>query len=398
MNLSIYNEIAKIARRAFEFIKIQPGQYNAAQILSALKKCEAAWDDQSPEYYTLEDAAAVAVGSFSCEFKIKDSFRILAKVATAWNIPTPARTLFERKKEAAPAVAAFDMPAAVGTVKKAIDKKAPQCSNLRFAYVDNARRALVGCNGYLMAVAALPSLNVADTDRASFLIDSSLLKAGRVVIDANEKATNGPAVADSPVGHYPNWRACFPKTYDTDGVKFDKKTAAALKKAVAAAAKHSDTIEAKQGKIKIVSIYGEANTNKIIVRARKTDNVLNNGSWNEIITYQNFNVTTPDTLQRSFSFCFNAIQFAALPAFDTLYFPANGRPMITSGKTAVCLLMPCEPPENWEAPNNANYYYDESDTDGTPDTAPTTAPTAPTAQGGTLPGLSAAACVYLPIL
>ena len=152
-NQAIYNEIAKIARRAFCFIQIEPGQYNAAQILAAIKKSNACWNDQAPEFYTLEDLETVSTGSFSCQFKIKDAFRLLTKLATAWNIPTAARATFERKKEDAATVAAFDVPAAASVVCKAINKKDSR-ENMRFVYIDAKRRAAVGCDGRLLTVAA----------------------------------------------------------------------------------------------------------------------------------------------------------------------------------------------------------------------------------------------------
>ena len=353
-NQVIYNEIAKVARRAFEFIEIAPGQYSANQILNAIKKCKARWNDRAPEFYTLEDAATVAVGSFSCQFLIKDAFRILAKVATAWNIPTAGRATFEREKEDAATVAAFDAPAAAAAICKAIDKKDSR-ESMRYVYIDAKRRAAVASDGRILTVSAVPSLNTTDTERAGFMVHPSLFKAGRVTIDANNKAANGDKVEDAPVLRYPNWAGVFPAVYDTDAITFDKKAAAALKKAVAAATKQAEQIYSNGEVIQTVAIYGEANTNKITVRSRQKENILINNEWIEKTTYSDHNVTTADTLQRSFCWVLNGSRFASLPTFEKIYLPGNGRAAVVVGKNAVSLLMPVEMCEDWQNPTNANY-------------------------------------------
>ena len=353
-NQVIYNKIAKVARRAFEFIEIEPGQYSANQILAALKKCKAHWNDRAPEFYTLEDAETVAVGSFSCQFLIKDAFRILAKVATAWNIPTAGRATFEREKEDTATVAAFDVPAAAAAICKAIDKKDSR-ENMRYIYMDVKRRAAVASDGRVLTVAAVPSLNTTDTERAGFMIHPSLFKAGRVAIDANNKASNGHKVAESPVLRYPNWAGVFPTVYDTDAITFDKKAAAALKKAVAAATTQAEQIYSNGEVIQTVAIYGEANTNKITVRSRQKENILINNERIEKTTYSDHDVTTADTLQRSFCWVLNGIRFASLPTFEKIYLPGNGRAAVVVGKNAVSLLMPVEMCEDWQNPTNANY-------------------------------------------
>ena len=354
MNAAIYGEMTKHARRAFEFVKIEPGQYNAAQVVAAIDKYKASfvWGKQDPE-----EVVTVAVGTYQCKYLLKNAFDMLAKVATAWGIPTAARATFERAKETAPTVCAFDVPKAAANVTKIIDKKSPYVS-LRYAYIDINRRALVGACDCMVTVAALPTLATADgTNRPGFLVAPSLLKSGRVAIDTNDKAANGGNVADAPKINFPAWSSVFPDIYDADAVKFDRKTAAALKKAVAAAAKYSDETCGGHGMIKMIAIYGEAHTNKIIVRARKTEHIISNHGDRETVTYRDYNVTTPETLQQTFVLPIDGKRYATLPAFDTLYIPTPGLAMVVTGKDAAALLMPVLLPEDWEAPTNANYHY-----------------------------------------
>ena len=319
-DLAIYNEMTAAARRAFEFVEIAPDQYTAAQIERLInKERRARFADNAPEIGDAGGMISINYDGFSCSYPFQSAFEILAKIETAWQIPTAARATFEREAEEAPEMVAFEIPAEAAAVVKAVAKKDPARPGFTFAYVDTERRALVGSNSQVLNICALPSLAVAEGARAGYLVAPKLLKSGRVVIDANNNAKNGGKVCESPdFLQFPKWAAVLPEVCDTDRVSIDQTTRRALVKAVAAATKYSDTESTNFGAVQLVVITGEAYTNRLNISSRRR-------SASDTDKYEYFRtaVQLPETLQRSFVFAVHGPNFAAVPAFDSIYIAPN---------------------------------------------------------------------------
>jgi len=341
-NLAIYNAIADHARHAFEGLEIQAGQYTTAQVVSLIKKSRAFWRNDVDS----REVIRVEVDGFACSFRLGDVFAVLAKVATAYEVPTRDRATFVRAAEAAEAVVSFTIAkTAAAEVAKAVAKKDTLRPVLEFAYVDTARRALVGVNGHVMTVAPLSSLTVAEGARPGYLVDRSLLKSDHVTIDANNNATDGARVAESPDWlRFPAWASVFPAVYDTDLLTIDAKTRRALAKAVAVATKFAG--EEPDGS-RLVSIFGEANTSKIVVRSRR-ELPATAGAATRYDVRDSF-IQLPAELSRSFALTFHGPDFAALPAFDKIYItPDAGCPVVFAGSHTVALLIPQPLPDDAE--------------------------------------------------
>lgn len=328
-DLAIYNEMTAAARRAFEFVEIAPDQYTAAQIERLInKERRARFADNAPEIGDADGVISINYDGFSCSYPFQSAFEILAKIETAWQIPTAARATFEREAEEAPEMVAFEIPAEAAAVVKAVAKKDPARPGFTFAYVDTERRALVGSNSQVLNICALPSLAVAEGARAGYLVAPKLLKSGRVVIDANNNAKNGGKVCESPdFLQFPKWAAVLPEVCDTDRVSIDQTTRRALVKAVAAATKYSDTESTNFGAVQLVVITGEAYTNRLNISSRRR-------SASDTDKYEYFRtaVQLPETLQRSFVFAVHGPNFAAVPAFDSIYIAPN-RAAVLFGST-----------------------------------------------------------------
>ena len=176
LNTAIYNEVAKAAAEAFEFLRIAPGKYTPAQIVAAMKKKAASWNDDPAD--RLQDLINISIDSFSCSFPLCGSFDLLARMATAYEVPTKARVTFERAAEELPALLSLEVPTAAREVAKAVSKKDPLRATLTFAYFDTERRALVGTNGQLITICAAPSFELfpGAENRKGFLIAPALLK------------------------------------------------------------------------------------------------------------------------------------------------------------------------------------------------------------------------------
>lgn len=319
-DLAIYNEMTAAARRAFEFVEIAPDQYTAAQIERLInKERRARFADNAPEIGDADGMILINYDGFSCSYPFQSAFEVLAKIETAWQIPTAARATFEREAEEAPEMVAFDIPAEAAAVVKAVAKKDPARPGFTFAYVDTERRALVGSNSQVLNICALPSLAVAEGARAGYLVAPKLLKSGRVVIDANNNAKNGGKVCESPdFLQFPKWAAVLPEVCDSDRVSIDQTTRRALVKAVAAATKYSDTESTNFGAVQLVVITGEAYTNRLNISSRRRS-----ASDTDKYEYYRTAVQLPEALQRSFVFAVHGPNFAAVPAFDSIYIAPN---------------------------------------------------------------------------
>jgi len=319
-DLAIYNEMTAAARRAFEFVEIAPDQYTAAQIERLIsKERRARFADNAPKIGDADGMISINYDGFSCSYPFESAFEVLAKIETAWQIPTAARATFEREAEEAPEMVAFEIPAEAAAVVKAVAKKDSARPGFTFAYVDTERRALVGSNSQILTICALSSLAVAEGARAGYLVAPKLLKSGRVVIDANNNAKNGGKVCESPdYLQFPKWAAVLPEVCDTDRVSIDQTTRRALVKAVAAATKYSDTEHINFGSVQLVVITGEAYTNRVSISSRRRS-----ASDSDKYEYFRTAVQLPETLQRSFVFAVHGPNFAALPAFDSIYIAPN---------------------------------------------------------------------------
>lgn len=341
LNTAIYNEVTKAAAAAFEFLRIAPGTYSAAQVVTAINKKAATWNDDAPGVCDEDGIISINIDNFACRFPLQLSFDILAKMATAYEIPTKARASFERADEQRPALLVLDVPTAAREVAKAVLKKDPERPALTFAYYDTERRALVGTNGQVLTVCAAPSAQLAPeaNDRKGFLIAPALLRSARVTADT-VNATDGHKVAESPALRFPNWYGVFPELRDTDALTLGKDTAAALRKAVATATKYAEAESGPNGFVKYVAIFGEAYTDRLTVRARRRNGA---DGWQ----YTDTTVQLPADLSRSFSLTVNGETFATLPAFSTLYVPTNRRPAVVTGSGVVALVFALSLPDGF---------------------------------------------------
>ena len=342
-NLRIYGLMAEVARKAFEYLTIAPGEYTAPQVVTALKKSRAQWTDDAPGVADPDGLAAIACEGFECKYPIQMAFEVLAQVAHAYDIPTAERVTFERAAEAAPVLLTLNVPTAAKEVAKAVSKKDTGTPALTFAYYDAERRALVGTNRQVLTVAAAPFAEVAPeaADRKGFFIPVSLLRSDRVTIDTNNNATDGHKVAESPEWYrFPNWVSIFPQVYDTDALTLDKTTARQLTKAVATAAKSATAETGPNGLTKYVAIFGEAYTDRLTVRARHL--------VGDHFEYNDTTVQLAAELSRSFALAVSGDDFATLPTFDTIFVPAHHRPAIVKSAHAVALIFALTLPEGFE--------------------------------------------------
>ena len=342
-NLRIYGLMAEVARKAFEYLTIAPGEYTAPQVVTALKKSRAQWTDDAPGVADPDGLAAIACEGFECKYPLQMAFEVLAQVAHAYDIPTAERVTFERAAEAAPVLLTLNVPTAAKEVAKAVSKKDTGTPALTFAYYDAERRALVGTNRQVLTVAAAPFAEVAPeaADRKGFFIPVSLLRSDRVTIDTNNNATDGHKVAESPEWYrFPNWVSIFPQVYDTDALTLDKTTARQLTKAVATAAKSATAETGPNGLTKYVAIFGEAYTDRLTVRARHL--------VGDHFEYNDTTVQLAAELSRSFALAVSGDDFATLPTFDTIFVPAHHRPAIVKSAHAVALIFALTLPEGFE--------------------------------------------------
>ena len=342
-NLRIYGLMAEVARKAFEYLTIAPGEYTAPQVVTALKKSRAQWTDDAPGVADPDGLAAIACEGFECKYPLQMAFEVLAQVAHAYDIPTAERVTFERAAEAAPVLLTLNVPTAAKEVAKAVSKKDTGTPALTFAYYDAERRALVGTNRQVLTVAAAPFADVAPeaADRKGFFIPVSLLRSDRVTIDTNNNATDGHKVAESPEWYrFPNWVSIFPQVYDTDALTLDKTTARQLTKAVATAAKSATAESGPSGLTKYVAIFGEAYTARLTVRARHL--------VGDHFEYNDTTVQLAAELSRSFALAVSGDDFATLPTFDTIFVPAHHRPAIVKSAHAVALIFALTLPEGFE--------------------------------------------------
>ena len=341
-NVKIYGLMAEVARKAFKYLTIAPGQYTAPQVVAALKKSRAKWDDLTPGVADPDGLAAIACEGFECKYPLQMAFDVLAQVATAYDIPTADRATFERAAETAPVLLTLDVPTAAREVAKAVSKKDTGTPAITFAYFDTKRRALVGTNRQVLTVTAAPFAEVAPeaADTKGFLIPVSLLRSHRVTIDANNNATDGHKVMESPNWHrWPNWESIFPQVHDTDALTLSKATARELTKAVATAAKFATAETGTNGLTKYVAIFGEAYTDRLTVRARHL--------VGDRFEYHDVTVRLTADLGRSFALAVSGDDFATLPTFDTLFVPANHRPAIVTSAHAVALIFALTLPEDF---------------------------------------------------
>ena len=342
-NVRIYGLMAEVARKAFEYLTIAPGEYTAPQVVTALKKSRAQWTDDAPGVGDPDGLAAIACEGFECKYPLQMAFEVLAQVAHAYDIPTAERVTFERAAEAAPVLLSLNVPTAAKEVAKAVSKKDTGTPALTFAYYDAERRALVGTNRQVLTVAAAPFAEVAPeaADRKGFFIPVSLLRSDRVTIDTNNNATDGHKVAESPEWYrFPNWVSIFPQVYDTDALTLDKTTARQLTKAVATAAKSATAESGPSGLTKYVAIFGEAYTARLTVRARHL--------VGDHFEYNDTTVQLAAELSRSFALAVSGDDFATLPTFDTIFIPAHHRPAIVKSAHAVALIFALTLPEGFE--------------------------------------------------
>ena len=240
-NKKIYFEIVKIAQNVFESLNIAAGQYKPADVakyIDAHANDADTWKDDSAaaELYTVTD------GAFCCSFMGAGVFRMLAKIGTAWSIPTADRAVFTRKAKTAPAVVRFTVPAAAKEAIKARGDKDAINDIYKYICIDTQRRALVATNGHALSVVPLPDMETAAGAKDKYLIHPDTVKsgAGSVVIRQNDTTENGEIIRENIEGRFPRWESVCNDASDENAVYIGKDWKK-FKKAVLTVAKFTGT-------------------------------------------------------------------------------------------------------------------------------------------------------------
>jgi len=235
----IYNAVANVAARvfaSFDAVMFQPGKYDVPAVLNRIKSAKAFQDEDAET--AANEIVKIEIGTFVCSFRAVDSFKILKRLAAAYQIPTAGRAQFTKKADAAPVAVSFRVFAGLKDLCSRVSKDTLHpCFN--YICVDTKRRALIVCDGHTLSAVPVPDMYTAPDAKDIYLITPAVLKAGRGVcnIDVNGTATNGAAVSavDENI-KYPNIsRVLF--AVPSEFITLGKKAFSELKKNVSAAAK-----------------------------------------------------------------------------------------------------------------------------------------------------------------
>ena len=314
----IYNGIANAARRLFEHVICNAGEFGAADIAKKIFNRVYFEDNfyNSDEY---NEIITVEFDGYKCTFPFCDAFSICAQIETAWQIPSARRVRFIRAQETAAPVVCFDVPAAAKDIIKCIPAK---FDNLRpvlnYVCVDTRRRALITGAGQILNAVAVQNMYVSQDAKETYLIDPSLLKTGKgqIIIDANGNAANGTKAGarvdeTAAARNFPSWENVFPAVADSQKIELNGDVWKQLKKEFAAAAKYSDNAD------KITQISGRAQDAKIFVTYIRLFETAGKETARDVA------INLPQPCPFDFSVRLNGKLFASAPAADSLYIYRN---------------------------------------------------------------------------
>ena len=314
----IYNGIANAARRLFDHVICNAGEFGAADIAKKIFNRFYFEDNfyNSDEY---NEIITVEFDGYKCTFPFCDAFSICAQIETAWQIPSARRVRFIRAQETAAPVVCFDVPAAAKDIIKCIPAK---FDNLRpvlnYVCVDTRRRALITGAGQILNAVAVQNMYVSQDAKETYLIDPSLLKTGKgqIIIDANGNAANGTKAGarvdeTAAARNFPSWENVFPAVADSQKIELNGDVWKQLKKEFAAAAKYSDNAD------KITQISGRAQDAKIFVTYIRLYETAGKETTRDVA------INLPQPCPFDFSVRLNGKLFASAPAADSLYIYRN---------------------------------------------------------------------------
>lgn len=306
-NERIYKEVAAIAARVFDGLKIDFGVYSAMEVARMIDKGRAYWIDG----YDKSEKHSISVDGFCMEFAAFGVFHLLARMATEWKIETALRAKFTRcdaVKDDARAVVLLEIPKGYKSLlKNAGDDK---CINdtLRYICVDTVRRALVASDGRTMFVISVPEMEVQQGATEKYLISPELFKDGAEMIEIydNGTATNGNLVTDNGTAIYPDVKSVC-KTVCKDYIINFGKSFKDLKKAVK-------------------SVSALSHIGRVIIRADKGGEFVEVIGWglDGYDTEKRIRVNLPESCPVTFDICVIADDFARIANAENMAINSNG--------------------------------------------------------------------------
>ena len=332
-DLSIYQEIANVAKNIFNNIVCPAGKYTPQDIAKYIQIEET--KEKHPKYdtdiitgckYTFKTDSpfswaadfdplqkyAVSVDTFSCGFNAWGVFSILKKVATAWGIAAAYKVEFIRKAETAPVAVSFSVPAVAKDLVKtpaAVAKETPEKIIYTFVAVDTRRRALIVTNGILISAVAVSDMFVSEDAAAVYLISPELIKTGKgsISIDTAGTAANDTGVSfpvSEDAKQFPRWERVLPAVSEYQRINIGNKVFSNIKKEIAAVAKQQ-----KQS-VPVVCLSGTAGVSELLIKYAI--------SW-ENDTVQTRRVSLPQPCPFDFSVPVAAKRLAAVPVAESIY-------------------------------------------------------------------------------
>ena len=249
----IYNGIIDAARRVFGNVKCPAGEYSAKELSKNLL-LKYFWDENFWNSNEFDEIIKIEFDGFCCSFPANSVFNICADIETAWGIPSARRAKFVRAADSAAPVVSFDVPSFSKTIINAVcPERIPAAESCKYICIDTRRRAIVSTNGKVLTAAAVPDMFVNSAPEMKhdlhpgaggrFCVDPILLKSGKgtLIIDENGNAANGTQIKEIFSFYpFPAWEKVLPAVSDSAAVVLGKQFAA-LKKAILAAAKYSNT-------------------------------------------------------------------------------------------------------------------------------------------------------------
>ena len=331
-DLSIYNSIANVAKEIFaNSVNVQPGIYSVQEICNMSKKYGCFWADN----FDKREIIRVEYDTFSCTFEAGDVFALLNKLGTAWAVPSGYRAKFVRAAETAAPVVSFDVPAVLNKYINAVaaEKDTNAADSMKRVCIDTRRRAVVCCNGHVLAAVPVPNMYVSHDAKETYLIDTVLMKSGKgtLIVDANGNAVNGKNTRPVLAARYPNWHGVCPSV-SGDAAVFLGKEFAKVKKAILAAAKFSNGSD-----VKTVILRAVAGADSLEIIGYRAD------YYDETTAAETraVAVSLPQPVPFSFTYAINGVNINAVAAADKMYFVKDEtRPVYFVAGNLFVLLMP----------------------------------------------------------
>jgi len=326
-DLVIYQGIAAAAAKVFNFVEIPAGEYSAQEINTALfgKKRSVyatfAENFETSDLYGETGLINISYDGYSCTFPADSVFGLLNQLQTCWGIAAPYRAKFIRKADAAPVVVSFDVPSVLKQYVNAVAKeKTAAADSVKYVCIDTRRRAVVCCNGNVLAAAPVPDMYVSQDAKETYLIDPILVKSGkgRIIIRNNGNAENGGQTRPVADIVYPRWEKVLPAVSEDAAVHFGRMFPQ-IKKAVLAAAKFTN-----QETPKTVILRAVAGADSLEIIGFKADYYDENTATETRIN----NISLPQPVPFTFCVAIDGNYLNAVAAADRIYLESDGRGII----------------------------------------------------------------------